>query len=177
MARRLAVENAAILHLADLHYGKQRDPRFRTAKHRKCSADWRGTVTDDFIMQLGRLPVKPNLLVVSGDLTWKGDVAEFREAIDFIQFIAEHLGLDVRNQVVIVPGNHDLSDSVFLSARSLELAPFVSFWRRVTHGRTYHPLSLEDPHDAFTIHDCTRREMMRRIFTGNKVTLSRPPRR
>jgi hypothetical protein len=24
---------------------------------------------------------------------------------------------------------------------------------------------------------CTRHEMMRRIFTGNKVTLSRPPRR
>lgn len=51
-------------------------------------------------------------ILVSGDLTWKGDPEEFREARIFLRELAELMGgpgaADQAARVAVCPGNHDL---------------------------------------------------------------------
>jgi 3',5'-cyclic AMP phosphodiesterase CpdA len=47
------------------------------------------------------------LVLVTGDLTCKGDAHEFANAEDFLRKLCNELGLHI-SQVVVVPGNHDI---------------------------------------------------------------------
>ena len=69
-----------IVHISDLHFG--------AADHTRADALWRA---------IGH--IKPDLVVVSGDLTQRGRTQQYQQASDYLGQISE--------QQLIVPGNHD----------------------------------------------------------------------
>ena len=70
----------SIIHISDLHFG---------------AAD--RTRADALLRSIGSL--KPDLVVVSGDLTQRGQTQQYQQASDFLGRISRHQ--------LIVPGNHD----------------------------------------------------------------------
>jgi 3',5'-cyclic AMP phosphodiesterase CpdA len=72
-----------ILHASDIHFGKHFDP----------------DASDAFLRFLWEL--SPDLLVLSGDLTQRAKVREYRSAGDFLAKVAPI-------PVVVTPGNHDV---------------------------------------------------------------------
>ncbi|WP_437956303.1 TIR domain-containing protein [Sorangium sp. So ce119] len=93
--RQHAEQNAAcILHLSDLHFSQL------------SQADiWYGQLADD-LQELGCDHI--DALVLSGDLTQRADSVEFDAVRRFLLNISTEMRLSP-GQVVIVPGNHDVS--------------------------------------------------------------------
>jgi len=75
---------ARIIHLSDLHFGAH-DPRLVEAVEQQVAAD------------------KPDLVVVSGDLTQRAKTEQFKEACAFLERLR-----DAGHDVLAVPGNHDV---------------------------------------------------------------------
>ena len=75
--------------------------------------------------------LKPDLLVVSGDLAELGKKKEFDDAGVFLEKLTEFLGLS-RRRVVIVPGNHDINrkkcEAYFLNCDAEDELPQPPFW-------------------------------------------------
>ena len=82
-----------IAHISDLHFGYN-DPLLAKALSKSLAQ------------------IRPNVLVVSGDLVEHATDAEFQSARDFLDSLP--------GPQIIVPGNHDL--------------PFYNLWRRFTEG-------------------------------------------
>ena len=98
-----------IAHISDLHFGYN-DPLLAKALSQ--------TLAD----------LKPDVLVVSGDLVEHATDAEFVSARDFLDTLP--------SPQIIVPGNHDL--------------PFYNLWRRFTEGlEKYRRFITDDPEPAF----------------------------
>jgi predicted MPP superfamily phosphohydrolase len=96
----IRVSATQILHLSDIHFGEYAFP----ASARPGEYPLDGILVDD----LKRLDAKIGILVVSGDLTTRADANRlFSEALPFLQKLTVALGL-TPEQVVIVPGNHDI---------------------------------------------------------------------
>jgi 3',5'-cyclic AMP phosphodiesterase CpdA len=53
------------------------------------------------------LSVRPDYVVISGDFTWDGDIADFELARPFLQSLIARLEL-TPDQIAICPGNHDI---------------------------------------------------------------------
>ena len=90
--------NTRLLHLSDLHF------------------TGRTSVTQHLVPLLQDIRNGEHLgfdsieyLVISGDMTDKGDVAGFGKAREFVQRLIEELGLSAQ-RCVFVPGNHDVHD-------------------------------------------------------------------
>jgi 3',5'-cyclic AMP phosphodiesterase CpdA len=73
-----------IIHLSDLHFGAH-DPRLVDAVEEQVNAD------------------KPDLVVISGDLTQRATTDQFKEACGFLERLR-----DAGHDVLAVPGNHDV---------------------------------------------------------------------
>ena len=77
--------------------------------------------------------LRPDLMVVTGDLTEWARPAEFDEVRRFLVEVSEFLGLP-RDRVVIVPGNHDISrdgcEAYFLQCRSNDEQPIKPYWAK-----------------------------------------------
>jgi 3',5'-cyclic AMP phosphodiesterase CpdA len=75
--------------------------------------------------------LRPDLLVVTGDLAEQGLPSEFRRAIEFLGAVAEAAEVP-RRHVAIVPGNHDINRlacaAYFLERASLEQDPVKPYW-------------------------------------------------
>ena len=92
-------EGSGVLHISDLHFGS--DHGFHQG----------GSVrrdTEPLIRGLrSALPAPPAVVIVSGDLTTRGDSQGLVSARLFLENLAEALGLP-KNAIVIAPGNHDI---------------------------------------------------------------------
>jgi len=92
-----------VLHLSDLHFGRH---------HRFEADEGLGSLLDrlrqDLDERRDRDGLRPDLLVVSGDLAEHGQRQEFDRAHRFLQSLARLLELPVR-RVVLIPGNHDIN--------------------------------------------------------------------
>jgi len=98
-----------VAHISDLHFGYN-DPVL--------------------VRSLGEAlgAIKPQLVVVSGDLVEHATDAEFASARDFLETLP--------GPQIVVPGNHDL--------------PFYNLWRRFTEGLTkYRQFITDDREPAF----------------------------
>ncbi|KAB2342709.1 WD40 domain-containing protein [Actinomadura rudentiformis] len=79
---------------------------------------------------------RPDLLVVSGNLTHSGSRKEFAEALSFLTSLRALLGLEAQ-RVVIVPGTHDVnraaSQAYFSSCEADDIDPQPPYWPKWRH--------------------------------------------
>ncbi|MRG95952.1 HipA N-terminal domain-containing protein [Polyangium spumosum] len=92
-----------LLHLSDLQFGRA---------HGFPAGGSPGSLVDRLAQNLARLRdeehVRPDLVLLSGDLAEWGLPREFEEVALFVRELARSLALDVR-RFVLIPGNHDIS--------------------------------------------------------------------
>lgn len=96
-----------LLHLSDLHFGYDLDA---TARAQRAGA------LDALVRELGKLKPdwKPHILVISGDLTWRGKPAGYAELAEWlIKKLFPATGLAAVD-CIVCPGNHDLDRRVTL---------------------------------------------------------------
>ncbi len=87
-----------ILHLSDLHFGANDDPLVRLQP----------LVSDLKDRREGLGIESMDYLVISGDLTNRGEYEEFERVHDFLSDLIKEMKLTAE-RTIIVPGNHDLS--------------------------------------------------------------------
>lgn len=93
-------EPIRILHLSDLHFTKETNP---DTKLQLLLQDLRRE--DEEYLAIETV----EYLVISGDLTNKGNDVGFEKARQFIESLVEELGLST-HRCILVPGNHDVQD-------------------------------------------------------------------
>jgi len=92
-----------IIHISDLHFGKSNFPDNDIAGGHR-------SLTSLFAADLAELEMeRPAALIISGDLTWRGDPAEFQEALTFVTRLHSLHGVDPLLDLIVVPGNHDIT--------------------------------------------------------------------
>ncbi|MFC6085000.1 metallophosphoesterase [Sphaerisporangium aureirubrum] len=115
-----------ILHVSDTQFGQY---------HRFGAED---SLARNIIRDLERLnskeqAPKPDLMILSGDITERARPDEFREALAFIDEICTVTGLG-RERVVVVPGNHDVSwpwsKVYFAECEALDMPPAVPYAKK-----------------------------------------------
>ncbi len=84
-----------ILHLSDLHFGTKADAK-----------NWHGQLTDDLRHELKC--DKLDAIIVSGDVANFSEEDEYKAALFFFEEVCHDFSVDFDN-LVIVPGNHDLN--------------------------------------------------------------------
>lgn len=86
------------LHLSDLHVQNESWQQDHVL----------GALVRDLPKLLEERELRPDLLFVTGDVAARGQRAEYDGAVRLLDEIARRLGLDRRQQVFVVPGNHDV---------------------------------------------------------------------
>jgi 3',5'-cyclic AMP phosphodiesterase CpdA len=105
-----------LLHLSDLQFGRHH--RFG----RLCAAEEHpGTAFDTLLARLQQdlrdlvdeqgQPLRPELVLLTGDLAEWGRKSEFEDVLRFTRALTEALALP-RERLVIIPGNHDINRSL-----------------------------------------------------------------
>lgn len=115
----IRVEGNTIVHVSDLHFG---------ADHGFDGAPGPGVRSLESILEddISRLVDQPSVLVVSGDTTSRGDATHlFNTGKPFLTGLCAALDLTPQ-QVVIVPGNHDIPLHLFRATYDHEAA-FMTF--------------------------------------------------
>ncbi len=94
---------------------------------------------------------RPELLVVTGDITESGGLRETEEALTFLTGLRMLLGLE-QGRLVIVPGGHDLTrpacQAYFASCEADDIEPQLPYWPKWRHfARMFEELyqGLEGP--------------------------------
>ena len=123
-----------LLHLSDLHFGRHH--RFGNLAIGDADADLDTLfrrLDDDLQILKRREHLRPQLIVVSGDLAEWGRPSEFEHAFAFLAKLADRLELPRRN-IVVVPGNHDISrdycESYFSECVAEEREPVKPYPRK-----------------------------------------------
>ena len=78
-----------ILHISDLHFGTEQ-----------------GAVVDALLRRVEDLTL--DAVIVSGDITQRARRHEFAAALAFLDELCERAALSLREDVLLVPGNHDI---------------------------------------------------------------------
>jgi HEAT repeat protein/predicted MPP superfamily phosphohydrolase len=97
-----------ILHISDIHRGPD-EPTSTASLLGRLLTDIRRTYEENNQTFVGDEPRlgQPDIIVVSGDLTQRAAVEEFKEARKFLEGLLP-LVKGHRDRIVLVPGNHDL---------------------------------------------------------------------
>jgi len=89
---------AVILHLSDTH---------RTAEEQVSNAELLQYLTRDIRGYTAQGIPTPNIVLISGDITQRAEVAEYTEAEELITGLLAELKLS-KDHLILVPGNHDV---------------------------------------------------------------------
>lgn len=99
-----------IHHISDLHFGKGREPvEQKMPRQLKQQTTYR---TDSYLSFLKRNDIdRPDIIIVSGDISSTGSYDECSEAEKFLIDVAQYTtnGETLLQKVVVVPGNHDVT--------------------------------------------------------------------
>lgn len=114
-----------ILHLSDIHFGRE-----DSGIHEPFSR--RGEILDKLIDTLASLDdaLKPELVLVTGDIAWTGKITEFEKAYNWFQRLKTALSLDV-GRFVFCPGNHDLNRGTAINFHEEDLQQEVNGKKRL----------------------------------------------
>ena len=91
-----------ILHISDLHFGAHHGYPYETE-----AVPRDPKLLDVLTEGIEECGVNIGVVVVSGDLTSRGDSDHLIKAANFIEELLDRLGLE-KNHLVVVPGNHDI---------------------------------------------------------------------
>lgn len=139
-----------ILHLSDIHYGKN-----HVANDRKQISTYGGASYNDELEEIkeslkeleNKFNVRPNFIVVTGDIAETSSPDEYLLAEEFIGGIADFLDID-RRYVVMIPGNHDVSWDICKEEREKkdnhELNP--PFFKKFTNYKLFFDRFYENVH-------------------------------
>ena len=126
-----AQDSITLLHVSDMQFG--RNDRFGNLVSQDLDAEFDTLfqrLSDDLAV-VEQQGVKPQIIVISGDLTEWARKTEFDDAFEFLVKLSERLGIP-RCHVVLVPGNHDINrkhcESYFLECEAEERHPTPPFW-------------------------------------------------
>jgi 3',5'-cyclic AMP phosphodiesterase CpdA len=109
-----------ILHISDIHYGIALGESDRRRQYGSTLEALLRDVSENYEKE--GIPI-PNIIVVSGDITSKGALAGYPLASAFVVSLANSIGTGIgREQVILVPGNHDVNRS--LSRLGCRLDPY-----------------------------------------------------
>jgi calcineurin-like phosphoesterase family protein len=123
-AQPVGIRSPVILHLSDLHFGSD----YGFPLHRRDVPTPRQTLDEAIEAGLERVGSPPiGIVIISGDITTRGESEGFLEAQGFIERLLDRLRLTAE-QLVLVPGNHDilLDDSHMIRSYAAE-QPFRNF--------------------------------------------------
>jgi 3',5'-cyclic AMP phosphodiesterase CpdA len=134
-----------LLHLTDLHFSDATSNRHfwnSESSELQLAPHNRRGLLKSLLRDLRAQKIKPDLVLVTGDLLDRGDPAGVALTVDFLAGLATELDL-VRTRIVLVPGNHDVvrdPDPV------KQYAHFGQIWTRFygTEGPAFDPAIL--PH-------------------------------
>jgi 3',5'-cyclic AMP phosphodiesterase CpdA len=126
------VDAVTLLHVSDPQFGKNHIFGGNGGTPADQAYD---TLVVRLIDDLGRMResygLRPDLMIVTGDLTEWARPAEFAEVRRFLVEVSEFLGL-ARDRVVIVPGNHDISragcSGYFSTCEADGIDPVKPYW-------------------------------------------------
>ncbi|HET7444270.1 MAG TPA: HAD family hydrolase [Solirubrobacterales bacterium] len=123
--------SVTLLHISDLQFGYRH--RFGNLAAGDPDAEFDslfGRLRED-LTALADQGMRPEVIVVSGDLAEKGQLKEYEDAHEFLVRLCDTLALP-RRRVVLVPGNHDvnwkLCEAYFLQEEASEGKPRVPYW-------------------------------------------------
>uniref|UniRef100_UPI002AD4AF39 TIR domain-containing protein n=1 Tax=unclassified Frankia TaxID=2632575 RepID=UPI002AD4AF39 len=121
-----------VLHISDTQFGAHHVfGRAGRTETDRAHASLFARLHDDLRGRAETEGLRPDLVVVTGDLAETGDEGEFDQVYDFLVALAERLELD-RNRFVVIPGNHDvnrlLCQSYFLREQAFKRNPQPPYW-------------------------------------------------
>ncbi|WP_155373679.1 trypsin-like peptidase domain-containing protein [Catellatospora vulcania] len=131
-AARRDPSSMTLLHLADLRFGDD-----AVGGDAMREADPYGQDLDlDLTRLIDEQKLRPDLVVVTGDLTERGMPAEFARADRFLRGLTATLGLS-RDRLIVVPGDHDVNriacEGYFKSQQADGVEPLAPFWPKWRH--------------------------------------------
>ncbi len=94
-----------ILHVSDLHFSPDHHG-FNVEGGDFVRKSLAACITDDLRREYKDVP--PAAVIISGDLTWLGEPAEFEWAKSFISTLSSAFNLEIQRDIVLIPGNHDI---------------------------------------------------------------------
>ncbi|MCU0654894.1 MAG: HipA N-terminal domain-containing protein [Polyangiaceae bacterium] len=122
--------HVTLLHLSDIQLGKH---------HRFEPGTGQGSLLDrlrEDLDERDREGLRPDLVLLTGDLAEWGLPSEFKQVEAFASALASHLGLR-RSRIVLLPGNHDInrkaSSSYFDQCIADEQRPVAPYWPKWRH--------------------------------------------
>lgn len=99
----MAYRISRLLHLSDIHFG--RDHTFTSKSGIPASAT--GTLLDILVADYQKREERPDVVVISGDMSSTAQRTEFDEASSFLAELLKRFEIDT-NRLLVVPGNHDV---------------------------------------------------------------------
>jgi WD40 repeat protein/3',5'-cyclic AMP phosphodiesterase CpdA len=121
-----------VLHLSDPQFGRNHlfGGNGLTLADRKYDTLF-GRLHEDLNGLAAKHGLRPDLVVVTGDLAERGMRSEFDQVIDFLSTLCEAVGVP-RRHVALVPGNHDINwalcSSYFDREAGYEREPVAPYW-------------------------------------------------
>jgi len=115
----------ALLHLSDIQFGKY---------HRFEPGELAERIADDVQAVHGAGGSKPDLVLLTGDLSEWGLASELEQVESFVRCIASRLTLPVQ-RFVLIPGNHDINrkkcEAYFADCEGDEQKPQPPYWPKL----------------------------------------------
>lgn len=92
-----------ILHLSDIHFGRD-NPKY------KVNGEFQNKkqILQDLLLSIGNSSIKPDHIIVTGDIAWYGRKVDFDEALVWFRELLNVTKLSGSN-LTFCPGNHDVN--------------------------------------------------------------------
>jgi 3',5'-cyclic AMP phosphodiesterase CpdA len=154
----MTANTITILHLSDMQFGINH--RFG-AEHTECNSLLQRLHEDLCALEPG---LKPDLVVLSGDLTEWANLKEFEDVYQFIDGLSQKCAIP-HNRIILIPGNHDINRKkceIYFENCQLEgdapKAPYFDKWTfykrffdRFYEGEANIQFTEERPYSLFEI--------------------------
>jgi hypothetical protein len=119
------------LHLSDIQFGKNHRFGMKLDRPDEAADTLLHRLLDDLRQLEKDHDLRPDLIVLTGDLAEWGLKREFDAVMEFVAGLAEALALE-RCRILLAPGNHDMNrkkyEAYFADCASEEIDPQPPYW-------------------------------------------------